>query len=93
MRYHYHTGTMTRRCNGLESFKPAETLKINREDALAFGIKMGDRVRVTSRRGSVTTVAEPGETVPRGVVFLTFHYRETPANVCAPEQIKNRCSF
>jgi predicted molibdopterin-dependent oxidoreductase YjgC len=78
--YHYHTGTMTRRCSGLDMVVPAGRLEISAEDARALGIADGDEVEVTSRRGSVRARAWVTPRVGRGVVFMTFHFRESPAN-------------
>ena len=51
--YHYHTGTMTQRTGTLEKHYPEEYLEINPEDAQRFDIADGQRVQVTSRRGTV----------------------------------------
>jgi predicted molibdopterin-dependent oxidoreductase YjgC len=37
-------------------------------------------VQVTSRRGAVETRARVTQDVPPGVVFMTFHFAEAPAN-------------
>ena len=36
---------------------------------------------ITSRRGQVRTQARVGKRVKPGVVFLSFHWREAPANL------------
>ena len=33
-----------------------------------------------SRRGSIATRVTVTDTVPEGVVFMTFHYKESPVN-------------
>ena len=79
--YHYHTGTMTRRSEGLDWRVPNGYVEVNSDDAAAAGIADGDPVQLASRRGQVTTEARVGERVPPGVVFLSFHWREAPANM------------
>jgi predicted molibdopterin-dependent oxidoreductase YjgC len=79
--YHYHTGTMTRRVSGLNIMEPEGVVEINPKDASRLDIAQGDRVRVTSRRGGVITKAKITETVPPGVVFMTFHFSESAANI------------
>ena len=79
--YHYHTGTMTRRVGGLNVLRSEELLEINPQDADALGITDGEVVRVTSRRGEVTTKTKVTEDSPPGVVSMTFHFAETPTNV------------
>ena len=79
--YHYHTGTLTRRSVGLAAHRPQERSEINPADAGRLGIGEGDVVRITSRRGSVLTRACLTERVPAGVVFMTFHFAESAANI------------
>ncbi|MGB9846587.1 MAG: molybdopterin dinucleotide binding domain-containing protein, partial [Desulfotomaculales bacterium] len=78
--YHYHTGTMTMRTGALEAAYPEEYLEINPADAEKLGIGDGDRVRVTSRRGSVELAARVTDKVTPGMVFTSFHYPQAAVN-------------
>jgi formate dehydrogenase major subunit len=78
---HWHTGSMTRRTRALDSLEPEAFVGIHPEDASELGIGDGDRVRVTSRRGSVSLRARITLRECRGAVFLPFHYREASANL------------
>lgn len=79
--YHYNNGSMSLRNPEIYSISPEEFFEIHPCDAKTAGIKTGDTVRVTSRRGSlevkalVTTKSRPGS------IFLSFHFPETPTNV------------
>ena len=79
--YHFHTGTMTRRVVGLNNIEPESTVEINPRDASQLGITQDDKVKVSSRRGEVITKAKVTEASPPGVVFMTFHFAESPANI------------
>jgi len=79
--YHFHTGTMTRKVAGLNVLKREGTVEINPEDAARLGVADGDMVKVSSRRGKVTARAELTGVSPVGVVFMTFHFAESPANM------------
>lgn len=79
--YHYHTGTMTRKTSGLNQLRGEELLEVNPEDAARLGISEGSAVRVSSRRGQVVLRATLSTGVPRGAVFMTFHFREARANL------------
>lgn len=79
--YHYHTGTMSRRSKGLKFMQDEELMQINPADAQALGVTECDTVKVTSRRGSVNSRLNITDTVPKGVVFMTFHFKETAANL------------
>nr|MBP7691719.1 formate dehydrogenase subunit alpha [Anaerolineales bacterium] len=78
--YQYHTGTMTRRSGPLNWRTPHGWAELNRHDADKAGITEGSEVIIRSRRGEVRTEARLGERVPPGVVFLSFHWHEAPAN-------------
>ncbi len=79
--FQFHTGTMTRKASGLNYIRGEELVEINPEDACALGISDGDPVEVTSRRGKVRARARVTDESPPGVVFMTFHFAETPTNV------------
>jgi predicted molibdopterin-dependent oxidoreductase YjgC len=79
--YHYHTGTMTRRTSILEREAPVPFVEVNPDDAKRLGIRNGDKVEVTSRRGSIKAMAEVTTRVPKRVVFSTFHFYEAPINL------------
>jgi len=78
--FHFHTGTMTRKVRGLNTFMGEGLVAINPKDAADLGIEDGEMVRVSSRRGEVTAKASVTESVPPGTVAMTFHFAETPTN-------------
>ena len=82
--WHYHTRTMTKRVEGLEELAPEAYVELNPRDAQSLGVKEGERVRVSSRRGSITVRAKITERVPQGTVFIPFHFGEAAANVLTP---------
>lgn len=77
---HWHGGTLTRRSEGLEWVVPEGEIQINDEDAGEMNVTDGDLIRVTSRRGVVTGKAKLTSKLPRGMIFMTFHFVEVPAN-------------
>jgi len=79
--YHFHTGTMTRKVKGINTLRGEELVEINPSDASALGIADGEMVTITSRRGEVAARAKVTEASPPGVVFMDFHFAESPANV------------
>ena len=78
---HYHTGTMTRRSKGLHGLVSGPFVEMSGADAKKFKVKDGDRVKVTSRRGSIELPAKVGTRVDAGVLFIPFHFWEAAANV------------
>jgi formate dehydrogenase alpha subunit len=78
---HWHTGTMTRRSVVLDHLEPAGFIELNPEDAENLQVTEGGLLNVSSRRGRISVPARITEKVFPGCVFLTFHFRENPANV------------
>ncbi len=79
--WHYHTGTMTRRTSVLAREIPENYVEINPADAEAMNLKNGEMVSVSSRRGSIKVKAKVTEYVGEGLVFIPFHFAESPANI------------
>jgi formate dehydrogenase alpha subunit len=78
--YHWHTGTMTRRVKGLNDLLVESLVDISPADAERLGIADGEKVRITSRRGSATARASVTEVSAEGVVYMNFHFAQSPAN-------------
>ena len=79
--YHFHTGTMTRKVSGLNIIEPEGVVEMSPQDASQLGIAQSDKVKVSSRRGEIITKAKVTEALPSGVVFMTFHFAESAANI------------
>ncbi len=77
----YHTGTMTRKVGDLNLLRGEELVEMNPQDAHNLGIEDGELIEVSSRRGRVRAKTKTTEKSPVGVVFMTFHFSETPTNI------------
>lgn len=78
MLYHYNIGT--RHSKNLDTLRPHELAQLNPADAAKLGVGEEEQIRVTSRRGSIITRITVTDKVPPGVMFMTFHYWESPVN-------------
>jgi predicted molibdopterin-dependent oxidoreductase YjgC len=85
--YHWHTGTMTRRSEGLDSREPVPIMEMNPFDALEMGVADGEQVRVTSRRASILISVRISDRQARGQVFIPMHFREAAANLLTNPQL------
>jgi len=85
--FHYHTGTMTRRSTGLDKVAPTAFIEVNPVDAIKLGIADGDKVKVSSRRGTIQLPAKVSDIVPPEVVFIPFHYKEAAANILTSDAL------
>lgn len=79
--YQFHTGVMTRKIYLLEREEPEPYVEINTDDAKVLGIKNNEKILVETRHGKLCVKARVTENVPKGILFMPFHYVEAPANV------------
>jgi len=76
----YNVGAQTRRTANVV-FYDEDLLEIHPHDAEQRGIREGDRVGIASRAGETELTATLTERVAPGVVYTTFHFPESGANV------------
>ena len=80
----YNVGAQTRRTSNV-TWASADVLEIHPHDAETRGIKDGDTVGLTSRSGEIVLPAQVTDRVRPGVVYTTFHFPESGANVVTTE--------
>ncbi len=71
---HYQTGAQTRRVPELAEAEPAAFAELHADLARGLGIAPGDRVCLTTRRGSVVLPARITRDIRRDTVFVPFHW-------------------
>ncbi len=79
--YQYHTGTMTRRSEVLESSAPNAYVEMHPDDAAELNLADNEVVRAASRRGAIKLPVRITDRVSKGLVFIPFHYKEAAANL------------
>ncbi|GAB4288622.1 MAG: formate dehydrogenase subunit alpha [Methylophaga sp.] len=77
---HWHTGSMTRRSNVLDSLEPEAVATVNPVTLEELGVKAGELITLSTRRGSVSAIARADMGVPVGAVFMAFCYYEAAVN-------------
>jgi formate dehydrogenase major subunit len=80
----YNVGAQTRRTENL-TWHAEDRLEIHPSDAELRGIHNGDWVGVNSRAGETVLRAIVTERMHPGVVYTTFHFPETGANLVTTE--------
>ena len=70
----YLSGTQTRRIGPLVDLYPEPRVEVHPQLAARLGVRDGDVVRVTSRRGSVTLHAQVVATIRPDTVFIPYHW-------------------
>jgi predicted molibdopterin-dependent oxidoreductase YjgC len=78
--YHYHTGTMTMKTDGLNERAPESFVEVARGDADGLGISDGDQVTIASRRGEIQARVRISRKAVDGTVFIPFHFAQAAAN-------------
>lgn len=71
----YNTGTQTSLYRTPKAQE--ERIVLHPEDATRFGVSDGDRVQVTSRRGSLIVEVAVERSVAPGLCFMTLHFPES----------------
>jgi nitrate reductase (cytochrome) len=77
---HWHTATMTRNVKELAATNLEAVAELHPDDAARLGVKDGDPVKLTSRRGEVTYAARVTDGVRPGLVFVHMHDADRMCN-------------
>jgi formate dehydrogenase major subunit len=80
----YNVGAQTRRTENVQ-WHEADLLEIHPHDAEDRGINDGGWVEIQSRSGETVLCAKLSERMQPGVVYTTFHFPESGANVITTE--------
>ena len=78
--YQYNACAMTARTDGVNEIANRSFIELNTCDAEALGIADGDIVRVSSRRGSIESVAHVSEKTSPGHTWMPFHFQDGNSN-------------
>jgi formate dehydrogenase major subunit len=84
---HWHTGAMTRRAGVLDALEPGPTASLHPRTLARYGVKPGEQIKVTTRRGTIELVARADRSVTEGAVFIPFAYVEAAANILTNPQL------
>jgi formate dehydrogenase major subunit len=80
----YNVGAQTRRTENVQ-WHAEDRIELHPHDAQERGIKDGDWVGIESRAGATVLRALVTERMQPGVVYTTFHFPESGANVITTE--------
>ncbi len=83
--YHWHTGQITRRVEGLMSHVGESFVEIHPETAADLGVDDDEYVRVESRRGDIVVRAEVTDRVGPGTLFIPMHFAAGAVNTLTGE--------
>ncbi len=84
---HWHTGAMTRRASMLDAIEPVPVASINPKDLERLGLAPNDKIKLTSRRGTIECFARADDGLREGQVFMPFCYNEAAANLLTTDAL------
>ena len=70
----FHSGKLSTRSKGLLQVEGSGRLRISPLDAARFALSDGDRVRLSSTSGEMTTEVKIMERVPQGTAWFPYHF-------------------
>jgi assimilatory nitrate reductase catalytic subunit len=73
----YQSGTQTRRIEALMQASPDAFVQIHPSMARTYGVQEGERVRLTTRRGTALLVARLTPSIRMDTLFVPFHFNGT----------------
>lgn len=77
----YNARAMTGKTDGLSEMEGSSYIEMNKKDAVLLNIRNGERVRVSSRRGTIETTARVGRKVSQGETWMPFHFADGNCNL------------
>ncbi|MBX3328701.1 MAG: molybdopterin-dependent oxidoreductase, partial [Nitrospira sp.] len=85
----FHSGKFSTRSKGLLQIEDRGRLRINPVDAARFALVDGDRVRLSSTSGEMTTEVKLVERVPQGTAWFPDHFGQAAVRLfdCAIDPI------
>ncbi len=91
----FHSGKLSTRSKGLLQLESNGRLRINPADAARFALMDGDRVRLCSTSGEMTTEIKIMERVPQGTAWFPDHFGQAAVGLfeCAIDPITHVPSF
>ena len=78
---HWHTGSMTRRSEVLDTIEPVAEIHINPENLRKIGGHAGTQLKISTRRGTITLAARLDPGLPYEMIFIPFCFEEAAANL------------
>jgi len=78
---HWHTGSMTRRAQVLDTLEPEAVAFMSPRELGRFGLRPGDFIQLETRRGAIEVKVRADRDVPQNMVFMPFCYAEAAANL------------
>jgi len=77
----WHTRTKTKNIRILNDLAPKSWCEINPKDARKLQVKSGDKITISSKRGSIDELlVKVTECVREGTCFVPFHFADKPIN-------------
>jgi len=90
--YHYHTATMTNKTEGINKIVPENFFEVSPNTAKKYSINDGDKIYISSRRGTTSAIAKVTDIIKDNVIFMPFHFAYG-ANVLTHNSLDEFCDI
>lgn len=90
--WHYNACAMTDKTDDINTIAGHSSIEVSAQDAAWLGIKDGDHVQVTSRRGEIFPTARVSEKTNPGETGMPFLFQDGNANWLPNAALDNLCS-
>ena len=84
---HWHTGSMTRRATVLDALEPEANASLHPKTLRKMGVEAGEKIQISTRRGSIEIMARADRAVAEDNVFVPFAYVEAAANLLTNQEL------
>ena len=84
---HWHTGAMTRRASMLDAIEPVPVAAVHPDDLKKLGVEPNNKIKISSRRGTVECFARADDGLLHGQIFMPFCYHEAAANLLTTDAL------
>jgi len=78
--FQYHSMTMTGKVEELNKKIHESYIEMNTATVDRLGLVNGDKVRVSSRRGSIVTTLKATDIIDEDILFMPFHFSDAKVN-------------
>lgn len=84
---HWHTGSMSRRSTVLDALEPEANASMHPQTLRRLGIEPGDKIAISTRRGTIEIMARADRAIALDNVFVPFAFVEAAANMLTNPQL------
>jgi len=87
----FHCGSLSLQSRGLKELSPEGCAELNADDAVRLHITSGERVTISSAKGTITVPTKITDRTPPGRVLMPYHFDELRVNALTDKELPLTC--